>query len=679
MVNLWLRSLHAAAFVGLLSVAPAARAQQQGVGARLANISTRMLVGSGDNALIGGLIVTGNQPKKVILRAIAPSLSAGVTGALQDPTLELFKGSESIASNDNWRSSQEGEIQATTIPPQNDRESAIVATLEPNQAYTAVMRGAGDSTGIGLVEVYDLDTGADSRLANIATRGFVQTGDDVMIAGTIVVGEAGSSQTVLVRAIGPSLPVGGRLADPTLELVNGDGVVVRSNDNWRSDQAAALEATTIPPANDREAAVLARLQPGRYTAVVRGVGASSGVAAVEVYALNDYNYGVWPVAGDDPNLGTTADLQPLRKLIGDATVAAFGESYHTSGGFYRMKHRIFRFLVQEMGFRAFAIESRWEGAQLAETYVRTGSGTPEQAISQHINVWQGTEYADLIRWMREWNVSHPNPADQVTIFGFDIQQAGDDGRGLRTYLERIGIAQNDPRYTGLSQCEHVDSPPHGFGQIPPERHQACLQTLAAIEQHLTNNKGQFVSGTSQQDFDIAMLRVVGLRAWENQVFIIAHDRPAGYSARDEGMAYAFHAMRGIKAPNAKTMVWAANSHVARTSLVTGEVPMGAHLANSFGRNYVTFALNAFVTEIDFPGLGCGAVQRQPDSLEDALGPVLTAQNAPAILVDSRGSVVLEPRVYATGFDQLRPHIEYDGLIYMAHSPQFHPLLWAPCR
>ena len=663
------------AVVALIAVAPAAPAQQNSP--RLANISTRMRVETGDNVLIGGFIVTGTEPKKVILRAIGPSLeNAGVAGALADPTLELFRENTSLGFNDNWKDAAErAEIEGSTIAPGNDSESAIVRKLAPG-AYTAVMRGKGDTTGVGLVEVYDLDPGADSKLANISTRGSVQTGDNVMIAGTIAVGEAGSSQRVLVRAIGPSLPVAGGLADPTLQLVNGNGVVVRSNDNWRSDQEAPIRASTIPPRDELEAALVETLQPGSYTAIVRGAGGSTGVALVEVYALNN-DYGAWPLAGDDPNLATTADLEPLRWLIGDATVAAFGESYHTSGGFYRMKHRIFRFLVQQMGFRAFAIESGWEGAELAATYVRTGSGTPEQAISKHINVWQGTEYAELVKWIRDWNSTHPNPADKVAFFGFDIQQPKEDATGLVNYLERIGIPRADPRSTGLTQCEGVEKN-HPFGQVPPDRHEACLQTLGRIEQHFAANRSDIVRRTSEQDFTIAMLRVVGLRAWENQVFIIAHDRPAGYSARDEGMAYAFHVMRGMKAPNAKTMVWAANSHVARTPLVTGEVPMGSHLANVFGEKYANFALNAFVTEIDYGS--CGPVQRQPDSLEDALKPVLDAQGgAPAVLVDTRDGSSLEHRVYATGIDQLRPHLEYDGIIYLEYSPKFHPLLWAPCR
>lgn len=251
----------------------------------LGNISTRLAVGTGDNALIGGFIVTGTQPKKVLLRAIGPSLP--LAGTLADPTLDLYNSSGVlVASNDNWRSSQEAAIKATTIPPTNDLESAIVVTLPAkNAGYTAIVRGANNGTGIALVEAYDLDRTVDSKLANISTRGLVQTGNDVLIAGTIILGP--TPQKVLVRAIGPSLPVSGQLENPTLELRDGNGNLIRANDNWRSDQAAAIIATTIPPTNDLESALIATLPANGagYTAIVRGANDSTGVALVEIYAL----------------------------------------------------------------------------------------------------------------------------------------------------------------------------------------------------------------------------------------------------------------------------------------------------------------------------------------------------------------------------------------------------------
>ncbi|MFZ1219500.1 MAG: CAP domain-containing protein [Chthoniobacterales bacterium] len=204
----------------------------------LANISTRLLVETGDNVLIAGFIVTGTQSKKVIVRAIGPSLSSFFAGTLGNPTLELRDGTGALlASNDDWKTSGFEDRQAiidSSLPPTDDLESAIVATLPANGAgYTAVVRGANNSTGIAVVEVYDLDQTADSKLANISTRGFVQPGDP-LIGGMIVLGPG--PQKVIVRAIGPSLNglVPGTLSDPTLELRDSNGTVVRANDNWRT-------------------------------------------------------------------------------------------------------------------------------------------------------------------------------------------------------------------------------------------------------------------------------------------------------------------------------------------------------------------------------------------------------------------------------------------------------------
>jgi hypothetical protein len=164
-------------------------------------------------------------------------------------------------------------------------ESAIVTTLPANNsAYTAIVSGAENGTGIGVVEAYDLDSTVDSKLANISTRGFVQTGDNVLIGGLIVLGQ--NSLRVIVRAIGPSLPVPGVLGDPTLELHDGNGALIVANDNWRSDQEAEILATGIPPTNDLESAIVRNLAPGNYTAIVRGVSSTTGIALVEAYGLN---------------------------------------------------------------------------------------------------------------------------------------------------------------------------------------------------------------------------------------------------------------------------------------------------------------------------------------------------------------------------------------------------------
>ena len=253
----------------------------------LANISTRLRVETGDNALIAGFIITGTQNKRVIVRAIGPSLP--FADKLENPTLELRNSSgDLLDSNDNWVDSPNKQaILDSTIPPGNDFESAIVANLPANSAsYTAIVRGAGDGTGIGVVETYDLDSSVNSKLANISTRGFVQTGDNVLIAGTIVTGQ--TSQRVIIRAIGPSLPIAGKMENPTLELRDSNGALLQANDNWvESADKQAIIDTTIPPANDLESAIVAILPANNasYTAIVRGVNDATGIAVVEVYAL----------------------------------------------------------------------------------------------------------------------------------------------------------------------------------------------------------------------------------------------------------------------------------------------------------------------------------------------------------------------------------------------------------
>ncbi len=253
--------------------------------AKLLNISTRLQVLSGENVLIGGFIITGGEPKEVILRAIGPSLIPfGIPNALADPVLELRQPDGTILINDDWKESQRSQIEATGLQPADDDESALIVTLEPG-AYTAIVSGKDASTGVGLVEAYDLSQGANAKLANISTRGFVDTGDNALIGGLIV----GSPAQVVVRAVGPSLGaagVGGALADPVLEIHNPDGSMLASNDDWKETQEAEIEATGLAPDDDRESAILATLPTDGYTAIVRGKNDTIGVGLVEIYNLD---------------------------------------------------------------------------------------------------------------------------------------------------------------------------------------------------------------------------------------------------------------------------------------------------------------------------------------------------------------------------------------------------------
>jgi hypothetical protein len=252
----------------------------------MANISTRVAISGGNDVAIGGFIISGSTAKQVVVRAIGPSLAdRGVSGAISDPALQLFDSSgRSIATNDNWRDTQPDAIQQTNLAPTDDRESAIVVTLSPG-AYTAVVSGKDNVSGIGLVELYDVQPGATSKLGNISTRGFVGTGGNVMIGGTIITGP--DAARVLFRAIGPSLASAGivnALTNPQLQLFDSNGAQVAFNDDWKTNQQAVF-ATGLAPTSDSESAVLADLVPGGYTAVVSSVNGTTGVALVEAYHL----------------------------------------------------------------------------------------------------------------------------------------------------------------------------------------------------------------------------------------------------------------------------------------------------------------------------------------------------------------------------------------------------------
>jgi hypothetical protein len=276
----------------------------------LGNVSTRSFVQTGDNVMIGGFIVQGTGTKRVIIRAIGPELGLppyNIANALANPTLELHNGTGAlIATNDDWQTTilggaisrnQVNDIQNSGLAPTVASESAIIADLLPGN-YTAIVRGVNNTTGVGLVEVYDLNPGAGSTLGNISTRSFVQTGDNVMIGGFIVQGTG--TKSVIIRAIGPELGlppynIANALANPTLELHNAAGTLIGSNDNWQTtiiggvitgNQVSDIQNSGHAPTETSESAIIANLAPGNYTAIVRGVSNTAGVGLVEVYELD---------------------------------------------------------------------------------------------------------------------------------------------------------------------------------------------------------------------------------------------------------------------------------------------------------------------------------------------------------------------------------------------------------
>ena len=251
-----------------------------------------MRVDTGDNAGIAGFIITGNVPKHVVVRALGPSLTSfgfPSSALLADPVVEIHgPGNFGIITNNNWKDTQQAQIQADGLAPTNDLESAIDATLPPGN-YSAVVRGnAGTAqAGIAVVEVYDIDTSVASKLANLSTRAQVGTGSNVVIAGFILGNQPGGDR-IVVRGIGPSLSAFGvpnPLQDPTLELRDKDGTLLRSDNDWQDDSAQASEITAagLAPSNPKESAIAATLPPGSYTAILAGVNNGTGVGLVEVY------------------------------------------------------------------------------------------------------------------------------------------------------------------------------------------------------------------------------------------------------------------------------------------------------------------------------------------------------------------------------------------------------------
>lgn len=240
--------------------------------------------------MIGGFIITGNTPKKVAVRGMGPALAAfGITDFLADPFLELRSSSGTLLQfNDDWKNTQQTEVENVGLAPNNNSEAVIVATLNPG-SYTALLTGKGGTTGVGLVEIYDVNPGGDSQLANLSTRGFVQGGNNVLIAGFILGSNAGNDR-IAVRGLGPSLSQFGLhpvLADPTLELHDNNGATLITNDDWESDpvSAANLVLFNLAPSNPKEAAIFTSLPPGTFTAILAGKNGGVGIGTLEVYNL----------------------------------------------------------------------------------------------------------------------------------------------------------------------------------------------------------------------------------------------------------------------------------------------------------------------------------------------------------------------------------------------------------
>jgi erythromycin esterase-like protein len=395
--------------------------------------------------------------------------------------------------------------------------------------------------------------------------------------------------------------------------------------------------------------------------------------------------GVYRLDGFDPSL-LLDDLEPLRRIVGDARVVGLGESLHTSGGFYQLKHRVFRFLVEEMGFRVFGFETPWFNAEPLAAYVKTCEGDLTTLLDGLSRPWRSTEVRDLLQWMCEWNRSHPSPADRLHFYGFDNQrQAQGNGEALIAYLETIGLAADHPWIQGIQACDGVVETFWPSLPFPAERYDRCQDALAAVAGHFDGNEKALVHRTSRDELAWARIHLVGQQAWQEMLFFLRTDFLRSYNARERGMAYVAQAIRDLRFPNARVALWGHNGHVMHDSVpYVGTAGMGNYLSESLGSRYVAVALTASEVYADWVPAGrCGRVNLSvPGAL--AVEDVLRGLGERALLVDldPRGShpSFLEPgAVYGLADGAFVPSEGFDALLYLESSPAMHPLAWAPCQ
>lgn len=389
--------------------------------------------------------------------------------------------------------------------------------------------------------------------------------------------------------------------------------------------------------------------------------------------------GVYPFLGNDLELPHD-DLQPLRKIIGSAKFVALGEPVHTSGGIYQLKHRLLRYLVEDLHFRVLAFENPWQMAEPVAQYVETCQGTPEAAMSQMFGVWQSTELADTLRWMCSWNQAHPD--DRVHFYGFDIQiPPVRSAQPLLAFLDRLGIGADHPWAVSVRRCDGVEATLLPYTE---DRFRECRGTLEAIGAWLGAEENRIRELTSREDLGWARVHLVTLNAMQGRSFYRPTSFEESYAERERGMAYVIQAIHALRHSNQKVAVWTHNGHAApNTFPAYGLDSLGTHLAAALGDHYKVLGISARDIYANWPAnRRCGLQQ-----LADPAGSVehlLTSLGSPHVIVDQdpRGShpPFLAPDVWTTIGDIpfTRELGLFDALLVIESSPAMHALRWADC-
>lgn len=376
--------------------------------------------------------------------------------------------------------------------------------------------------------------------------------------------------------------------------------------------------------------------------------------------------GIFVLDGIDESLPHD-DLEPLAQVIRKAEIVGLGEAVHTTAGYSQVKFRIFKYMVEELGFRVFGFESPWIAAERTAEYVQSCEGSARNAITGLFGVWQNASVRDLIAWMCEWNQRHPG--DRVHFYGYDIQQQGDLFR-IRPFLDSFGV--DDVLQRDLGTCLN--------NRVTATIHNTCIAALDEIESFLRGNEADIVASTSEEDLAWAWIHLVGIRSYENQRWFSERDLAESTKARDSGMAFVAEAIREIRFPDKKTAIWAHNFHIAKGRVI-GRETMGLFLKKAFKRKYRTIGIVSREASLDWLGVHCGPwATATPGSVEDLLSQFGEA----ALLVDlsfpgGKPPFLRKGRVYDINFAwRLIPKHRFNGLIYLDSAEKMRPLAWPAC-
>jgi erythromycin esterase len=392
--------------------------------------------------------------------------------------------------------------------------------------------------------------------------------------------------------------------------------------------------------------------------------------------------GVFALAGNDPGL-PTSDLEVLRETIGDRRVVGLGESVHTSTGYYQMKARVFRYLVEVLGFRALAFETEWALARTATNYVASCKGSSREATKSLLFVWQDAAVKDLLSWMCGWNQTHPE--DPLSFWGFDTQQPYGDVAELRAFFGAAAPADASDVLAGIASCNGGDSTTQaeyassGDGKLvtasapyPTERHATCVASLDALDAYLARREAALVQATSRERWSFAKIASRSLRAWENQAYAGTRQTDDMYAARDAGMADTLLALRELEFPNARVMIWAHNLHLAIDQFTTkpafSTAPMmGTHLSERLGADYVPIALIGYDVKINWPGYPQAGLPSASTSLEVMLHGLGGEYAFVPLRGDDARYLADGQRVKMVEREQV-PSEHFAGVIFLDQSP-----------